>query len=125
MGGVGVTGAPAGSLSITDTGWELEVSGPMAWSGVERVLDMTIVFDGRDPSMTMSGTIETGEGVLEMRGVSLHRSDATFPCPAPRAGTFVWSGELDLELGLKGSRLRGDAGAHTISAELCGSICAH
>ena len=120
MGGVVLTGAPAGSLSITDIGRELEVSGTLGWSGSERTLDMNLLFDGRDPSMTMSGTVETRDGILEMTDVGLHRADVTFPCPVPRAGAFAWSGDLDLELELKGSRLRGEAGTHNLNAELCG-----
>ena len=120
MGGVALTGTPAGSWSLTDTGWELEVIGPVGWSESDRMLEIRIVFDGRDPSMTMSGTVETDDGVLEMTGVSLHRTDVTFPCPVPRSGEFVWSGDLELELSLKGARLEGDVGRHTVRSQLCG-----
>jgi hypothetical protein len=119
VGGLSVTGAPSGSWGVSDTGWGLDVSGPIAWEDTELELDLSITFDGRDPSMTMSGSVEARQGTLTLDGVTMHRADVQTLCPSPRAGTFSWSGDLELDLSVQGTHLQGEVGGHSVRSDLC------
>jgi len=118
--GLSVTGAPSGSWGVSDTGWRLDVAGPIAWEEAELDLDLSIIFDGRDPSITMSGSVEARQGTLTLDGVTMHRADVQTRCPTPRSGVFNWSGDLGLDLSVQGTHLRGEVGGHSVRSDLCG-----
>lgn len=117
--GLAVTGTPSGSWRVSDTGWRLDVSGPVAWEGADLEMDLSITFDGRDSSMTMSGDVEARQGTLTLDEVTIYRSDVQTLCPSPREGMFSWSGDLALDLSVEGTHLQGEIGGHSVQSDLC------